>query len=99
MNFLKRWIFGDDATPAMQPARSKERDEHDLAHDICPECRSKGQVVLGPQGGSATNCMCLNCRHEWNLLLLNGVTILQDMGTASEGRASSVYGWTKSREL
>lgn len=92
MSFWKRF-FGIP-THEYVPVRTKEKAESMLAKGNCPECGALDCIIMGPEGGSATNCMCTKCRHEWNLFLMNGVTILDDLGTASESRARSLYGWT-----
>lgn len=96
--WLKRWfgkpdVAQKDDTVVLIRTCQKEEDEQYLADGTCPDCLTKLSMRLGPAGCSANNCMCIACRHEWNLFLLNGVTILDDMGRATEERARQIYGW------
>lgn len=79
--------------PPAEPLTQKQQDEELLAIGTCPDCQTPQSMRLGPAGCSANNCMCIACRHEWNLLLFNAVTILEDMGRADEDRARTIYGW------
>lgn len=94
--WFKRMFGGSDievVPPPAEPLTPKQQDEELLTIGTCPDCQTPESMRLGPEGGSATNCMCIACRHEWNLLLFNGVTILEDMGRASEDRSRTIYGW------
>lgn len=101
IGWLKKLLSGSQReAPKAQLAAvksfdQKQWDEELLTKGTCPDCLSPESMRLGPAGVSANNCMCIACRHEWNLLLLNGVTILEDMARASEDRARTIYGWEK----
>lgn len=38
-----------------------------LKKDICPDCKTKGQWLVGPCGGIAQNIMCGNCHSRFNI--------------------------------
>jgi hypothetical protein len=91
MNFFD-W-FKSKTKEYSRDGSQKAYHEGILQKGTCPKCLTRETMWLGPQGGSAQNCMCGNCREEFNLFFMNGVTILDYMGEADERRARTVYGW------
>ena len=77
----------------LSEADQRKRDEALLQQGTCPSCMTPEAMRLGPEGGSAQNCMCIACREEFNLAFLGGVVLLDRMGKASPDRARSLYGW------
>ena len=96
MNILE-WFKPKRAEAKDYSTDRSQKQEHEalLQQGTCPKCRSKESMRLGPEGGSSQNCMCIACREEFNLFFMNGVTILDYLGRASESRAKSLYGWEK----
>jgi hypothetical protein len=83
-----------EEVPSRSPVLTQQQiDERLLTEGTCPSCKAENAMRLGPQGGVATNVMCIECRDEFNVIFANGVTLLDRMGKADEARATRIYGW------
>ncbi len=75
MNSIKRWylkIFGGCENPSLsdqlEVARSKKKglELECIRKNECPDCKTKGQILIGPSGGMCTNVRCGNCGSRFN---------------------------------
>ena len=53
----------------LEIARSKKKSLklESIRENKCPDCKTKGQILAGHQGGMCMNVRCGNCGSEFNI--------------------------------
>lgn len=105
-DFIKN-IFAKNKKPVIKNRSSKNgesitRDEANfIAYGVmnnipaCPDCED-GILLRGPQGGCSTNCLCNNCKSEFNITWMTETDIIAERNSpkfgCSEQRQKMIYG-------